>query len=151
MKVYIDVCCLNRPFDGTSQARVVIEAAAMVRVFELIESSSLSDYSSEMARVEIERIQDLDRRRKVKALLPPNNRIMPLSKELLDMAEDLMLMGFSLADSVHLSAARRIGVDVFLTVDDRLLKRAVKHVDEFGFRVINPASFLREFEDDNDR
>jgi hypothetical protein len=29
MKIYLDVCCLKRPFDDASEPRVAIEAAAV--------------------------------------------------------------------------------------------------------------------------
>jgi predicted nucleic acid-binding protein len=152
MKIYLDVCCLNRPFDSAaSQPRVAIEAAAVLRLLELVESSLLTDYSSEMARIEIERIPDADRRRKVIALLPPRDRIIPLAGDVLDIAETTVLMGFGLADAVHLSIAQKIGLDVFVTVDDKLLKRAKRFAGRLGVRVIDPVSLLRELKDDNDR
>jgi predicted nucleic acid-binding protein len=38
MKVYLDVCCLNRPFDNTTALRIAIEAAAVLNLLELIDS-----------------------------------------------------------------------------------------------------------------
>ncbi len=89
MKIHLDVCCLNRLFDDQHQARVSIETAAVQQVLELVESSPLSDYSSAMAQVEIERIPSPDRRRKVMALLPPKEHILPLSDSLLDVTAEL--------------------------------------------------------------
>jgi predicted nucleic acid-binding protein len=151
LKIYLDVCCLNRPFDSGSQSRIANEAAAVVRLLDLVESSRLSDYSSEMAQIEIERVSDPERRKNVLALLPPADRIIPLSDDLLDAAESLADLGFGVADAVHIAAARKIGVDAFLTVDDRLLNRAKRYTRELGVRVINPVSFIREVERDIDR
>ncbi|MGD0464979.1 MAG: PIN domain-containing protein [Tepidisphaeraceae bacterium] len=147
MKVYLDVCCLNRPFDDLSQARVAMEAAAITYLLELIDASRLTDYSSEMAWVEVERMPDGDRRRKVSLLLPPNARIMPLSDDLLDLAETIREMGFDLADAVHLAAAQRLGVEAFVTVDDRVLKRAKRSASRLGVRVIDPMALLEELND----
>lgn len=151
MKVYLDVCCLNRPFDEASQPRVAIEAAAVVSVLQLIDSGQLTDYSSEMARVEIERMSDGDRRKKVASLLPPTERIIPLSDDLLDASHRVIAMGFDLADAVHLVAAQRMKVDVLLTVDDKLLRRAKRRVDRLGIRVVDPVTFLQELGHDFDR
>jgi predicted nucleic acid-binding protein len=144
VKIYLDVCCLNRPFDDPAQARIAVEAAAVTTLFELIESGRLTDYSSEMAQVEIERMSDAERRRNVTAFLPPRERIIPLTDILLDAAEALRMLGFDLADAVHLAAARSAGVDVFLTVDDRLLRRTARRQSAVGIRVINPVVFLQE-------
>jgi len=151
IKIYLDDCCLNRPFDNQAQNRIAIEAAAIVRVLELVEAGMVSDYSSEMAQVEIEQIPDADRRRKVKGLLPPSRRIPPLTTHLLDEAEKFVRRGFKLADAVHLAAAAELDIDVFLTVDDDLLKRARKNAYHIGVTVRDPVSFVREMSDEHDR
>lgn len=56
MRVYLDVCCLNRLFDNAEQPRVALEAAAVASVLQFIDSGRLTDCSSEMAQVEIERM-----------------------------------------------------------------------------------------------
>lgn len=151
MKVYLDVCCLNRPFDDTTAPRVAIEAAAVLNLLQMIDSGLLADYSSEMAQVEIDRIPDSDRRRKVASLLPPRSRMIDLSDELLDAANVWVGLKFELADAVHVAAAQSLGADVFLTVGDKLLKRAVRHKARLAMRVINPVNFLQEFGDATDR
>jgi predicted nucleic acid-binding protein len=147
MKVYLDVCCLNRLFDDAAQPRVGIEAAAVEQVLALVDAGVLTDHSSDMARAEIERIPDPDRRRKVAALLPPDDRIMPLSARLLEAAEALHASGYGLADAVHLAAAAESKVDVLLTVDDRFRRRAQRDAARFRFRVADPLTFLREVHD----
>jgi len=150
MKIYLDVCCLNRPFDDTAQPRVAMEASAVGELLEMIESSRLTDYASEMSIIEIERIPDAERRRKVLSLLPPSERIMSLNADVLDWADRIMAIGFHLADAVHLSAARQLGIDVFVTTDDKLRKLAKRHAGRLGLRVIDPVTFLQEMQDDND-
>lgn len=144
MRVYLDVCCLNRLFDDDSQPRVAIEKAAVEQVLELLDQGVLTDYSSEMAVIEIERMRDHDRRRSVLALLPPASRIADLTDVLLDAADLIRLMGFALADSTHLAAAAQWNVRIFLTVDDKLMRRAVRNAGRLGFRVLNPVSFVEE-------
>jgi predicted nucleic acid-binding protein len=146
MDIYLDVCCLNRLFDDQRQFRVSLEATAIERILQLVESRKLTDYSSEMAIVEIERIASFDRRRKVSALLPPAKRIMALTGPLLDAAEKFQQIGFGVADAVHLAAAGHLGVAVFLSVDDRLLRRAKRLEGRLAFRVLNPVAFIQEFD-----
>lgn len=150
MRIYLDVCCLNRPFDDASAPRVAVEAAAVAQILQLIEAGRVTDYSSEMARIEIDRMRDSDRRRQVTALLPPEERIIPLSDPLLDAAEELVELGFDLADAVHLAAARSWKVKALLTVDDKLLKRARRTAKILPFRVVNPVTFLEEVVDVSD-
>jgi predicted nucleic acid-binding protein len=98
-----------------------------------------------MARVEVARIRDADRRRKVRSLLPPKKRIMPRSDTILDLARDLRSAGLGLADAVHLAAARDTQVDVFLTVDDKLLGRGRLLAARLGISIMSPGQFLREY------
>src|SRR5437773_5838878 len=37
MKIYLDLCCLNRPFDDQSQARVSLESQAVVLILEKVD------------------------------------------------------------------------------------------------------------------
>lgn len=36
-RIYLDVCCLNRPFDDQGQERVRLESAAVVEILKGIE------------------------------------------------------------------------------------------------------------------
>jgi len=58
-----------------------------------------------------------------------------------------MALGFHLADAVHLSAARQLGIDVFVTTDDKLRKLAKRHGGRLGVRVVDPVTFVQEMQD----
>src|SRR5439155_10502935 len=79
--------------------------------------------SSDMAIVEIDANPDVEKRRKVRALLPNPNDIMPLSEDIFSRAGALEGAGFASADAVHLAAAEAQAADVLLTCDDRFLRR----------------------------
>ena len=40
MKIYLDNCCFNRPFDDQSQLRILLEAEAKLRIQENIRSGT---------------------------------------------------------------------------------------------------------------
>ncbi|HEY2883391.1 MAG TPA: PIN domain-containing protein [Pirellulales bacterium] len=126
MKIYLDVSCLNRPFDDQSQPRIRLEAEAVIQIFHCFEKGMWEHVASEMSEIEIAAINDLDRRKRIAALLPEVDNILPLSDGVFRQAEHLERKGFPAADSVHLAAAEFTGADVFLTCDDRLLRRARK-------------------------
>ena len=70
-----------------------------------------------------------------------------ISDALLDEAEKLSRLGFGVADAVHLAAAARLKVDVFLSVDEKLVRRGRQNAQQFSFRVLNPVKFLEECDD----
>jgi hypothetical protein len=68
MKIYIDVCCLNRPFDDQTQDRIRLETEAVVLVLEHVEDGEWDLIGSDVMRFEIGRIQDTIRRRRAETL-----------------------------------------------------------------------------------
>ena len=46
MRVYLDNCCYNRPFDPQTDLRVCLETMAKMRVQALMKDGSLEDYTT---------------------------------------------------------------------------------------------------------
>ena len=78
MKVYLDVSCLNRPFDDQSQAGIRLEAEAVTIILGRVDGGLWRQVSSEMAVIETDAIPDADRRARVRLLLPPPPDILKL-------------------------------------------------------------------------
>ena len=149
MKIYLDVSCLNRPFDDQAQVRIRIETAAITFVFERIDAGVWEQVSSEMARIEIDAITDVDRRTRVRVLLPELGCIMKLELAVFQRAEDLVAMGFKAADAVHLAAAEGARADILLTCDDRMCRLAKRHRKDLRVHVANLVDWLKELENDD--
>ena len=64
MKVYLDVSCLNRPFDDQGQTRIRLEAEAVTLILECIDAGRWRQVSSQMAEIEIAAISEAERRRR---------------------------------------------------------------------------------------
>jgi predicted nucleic acid-binding protein len=94
-----------------------------------------------MAEIEISAIEDTIRQRRVLQLLP--ERRMLLDEAIFDRARHLIGLGIDAADAVHLAAAESLQSNVFLTCDDRLLRRCGKIVDELKVQVFNPVEWLK--------
>ena len=147
MKVYLDVSCLNRPFDDQNQARIRIETTAVTLIFERIDAGTWGHVSSEMAVIEIDAITDTDRQNLVKVLLPESESIMKLTDATFQRAAELQGLGFKPADAVHVAAAERAKADVLLSCDDRLCRLAKRLRRGLQVRVANPVDWLKEVED----
>jgi len=63
MNLYLDVSCLNRPFDDQTQGRIRIETAAITLILERIDARLWEQVSSEMAVLEIDAIRDVAEKR----------------------------------------------------------------------------------------
>ena len=62
MKVYLDVCCFNRPFDDHAQDRVRLESEAVLTILEHTQSRMWAIIGSEVIDIEISKIPDDDLR-----------------------------------------------------------------------------------------
>jgi len=65
MKVYFDVCCLNRPFDDQSQGRIHLEAEAVLTVLKYVDSGDWISVSSDTIVYEINNTEDIERRNRL--------------------------------------------------------------------------------------
>jgi predicted nucleic acid-binding protein len=142
MKIYLDVSCLNRPFDDQTQTRIRLESEAVTLVLEEIDAGRWDQVSSRMAEIEVGAIADETRRRRVELLLPASR--IQLTRALFARARQLVSRGLGAADAVHVASAEALGADVLLTCDDRLLRRGRKLADELGVRIVNPVDWLKE-------
>ncbi len=144
MKVYLDVSCLNRPFDDQRQPRIRLEAEAVAVILEEFESGDWRHISSEMVDIEVEATQNEERYRRVIALLPDENDSIPLSEGVFLRATTLEELGFKAADATHIAAAEAGAANVLLTCDDRMLNRARRLKGQLRVRVENPVNWLQE-------
>lgn len=100
--------------------------------------------SSAVLDVEISRNPDPERRYDAAALLAyANEVIVPVPADAAR-ASALEDVGFGAFDALHLACAERGDVDVFLTTDDGLLRRARRHSPLLRIRVENPVSWSQE-------
>ena len=144
--VYIDVCCLNRPFDDQAQARIHLEAEAVLIVLARCRAGDWTWVSSDVVDLEIERTPDPERRRRVQLLVSHAHRSVQAGASETERAEQLEDWGIRAFDALHLACAELGQVDVFLTTDERLLRRCAVYAEQLRIRVENPLTWLREME-----
>jgi predicted nucleic acid-binding protein len=128
LRLYLDACCLNRLTDDQSQARIRDEAAAVEAAFRLVRTGGVIWISSTVLEIEINRNPDRDRRHDVARLLALANEIVVPQAWTAKRAMVLQQFGFAPLDALHLACAEGHQVDVFLTTDDGLIRRAERNL-----------------------
>lgn len=141
MLIYLDTCCLNRPFDDQTQIRIFLESEAVLAIIALSAQGRLRVASSAVLAYEVQRIADVMRRQGIEEFLTFAAPFQLLTRAIEARAENLLPNGFKKMDALHLASAEALGVDAFLTTDDRLLSRATSGLIPFPFPVINPTQF----------
>jgi len=67
-----------------------------------------------------------------------------LDQKIKTRATELIKLGFKPFDALHIASAETGGVDVMLTTDDRLLRKASQYHEELNVVIKNPVSWLLE-------
>lgn len=146
MRIYLDVSCLNRPFDDQDQTRIRLEAESVRLILERFDRGEWEHVSSDMAVIEISANPDPARRSRVSSLLPDRSNILALTASEKNRAIELEQLGFKAADAVHIACAEHLQADVLLSCDDRLCRLAQRCVGALMVPVRNPLEWLRETE-----
>lgn len=144
MLIYLDVCCLNRPFDDQTQDRIRLEAEAVLLVLERCQAGTWQLLSSEAVDYEVSRIPDVERRRKVFHLASIARVKQHVTEAVQTRAEELERLGFKALDALHIACSEAAGADVLLTTDDRVLAKAEELQDSLRVKVENPILWLME-------
>ncbi len=126
MKIYMDVCCLNRPFDDQTQDRIRIESDAILAILSKCISGDWYLLSSEVIDIEIENTPDRWKKSKILKLYELAKEKVMLNEAIVKRAFELQNAGLTAFDSLHVASAEYSKADVFLTTDKNLLLTAAR-------------------------
>ena len=87
MKIYMDVCCLNRPFDDQTQQRIHLETESIITILTLVENGKWRLLNSDAILYEINKISDPERKIKVNLVSSVAKEYIRLNKDILKRAE----------------------------------------------------------------
>ena len=144
MTLYLDSCCLNRPFDDQSQDRIRLEAESIVLILRHVKNGQLQWLSSDVVNYEIDQMTDLAKKREVKLLTKYASKIIEHGAKEVACGVELESLGFKPFDALHLACAEINGVDIFLTTDDKVLKMAQRFSTKIRIQVKNPLEWIKE-------
>jgi predicted nucleic acid-binding protein len=142
MRIYLDNCCLNRPYDDLSDDAVRMEAEAVMSIIDRCESGEWKFLASDVLLDEISMMFNLVRMQKVLMLYDSASRVIELTDEIMERAKDLEQFGIRSFDALHVASAELGGADVLLTTDRRLTNAASRA--DAKLKVQNPLKWLTE-------
>jgi len=145
MKIYLDVCCLNRPFDDQTQNKIRIESDAILAILSKCISGEWKLISSEVLDIEIKNTPDKWRRNKVYQLYKPAKEKIMLNYKIIERAIEIQSFGIKSFDSLHIASAEYSKADVFLTTDKNLLNVAGRL--KLDIKTANPVSWFMEVDE----
>ncbi|MEY3403628.1 MAG: hypothetical protein RLZZ86_3247 [Cyanobacteriota bacterium] len=140
--IYADICCLCRSLDDLQQSRVKLEAEAMLSILEQCEQKKWTLVNSDALQFELAKNSDLFKKEQLEAILSIATNYLQTNDIIESLASDLVKLGFKLYDALHLAFSQTYNLDIFLTTDDRLLRKAKKYPDLITIKAENPVVWL---------
>ena len=145
MKIYLDLCAIQRPLDTPNQVRIVLESEAVLGIFTFCDIGQIELLSSEALLYEGEQSSLPIRREHTLAVLSKAKDVINITEKEKMRAAHLMTFGIKPLDALHLALAETGSADYFCSCDDRLLQNA-KKVEDLMVKVVNPVELVQEIE-----
>lgn len=142
MKIYLDNCCYNRPFDDQTQMKIHLETQAKLYiqaqikegVYDLVWSYIL-DFENGKNPYEEKRL----------AIAPwrdiASSCVSEETEDILLFAESLATKGIKTFDALHISCAVAEHCEYYLTTDKKLLNKPIPEI-----KIVSPVIFVDEVE-----
>lgn len=145
MKIYLDLCAIQRPLDTPNQIRIILESEAVLGLVTLCDSGQVELLSSEALIYEGSKSSLPIRNEHTLAVLSKAKTVVKVTEKEKLRAENLTAFGIKPLDALHVALAESGNADYFCTCDDRLL-RNVKRVKDLTVKAINPIDLVQEIE-----
>ena len=139
MRVYLDNCCYNRPFDEQAQLRVVLETLAKLNIQQQMRDGVLEYVWSSVLDFEISKSRFLDRSLQIMPWAKGAVINVQIDDSIRFRAKEFEANGLKAMDALHVACAEAADCDWFFTTDRGVLKKARNLT---SMRVANPVEFI---------
>ncbi len=139
MRVYLDNCCYNRPFDDQTQVKVLLESLAKLAIQQKMREGELEYVWSTVLDFEIGKSKFIDRAMQILPWANGATIRVCVDDAIRSRAKDFERVGVKPMDALHVACAESASCDWFFTTDNGLVRKAKKHT---SMRVANPVEFF---------
>lgn len=144
MKIYLDNCCFNRPYDDQTRIRISLETQAKLYIQDLVKKKEVDLVTSYILWYENSQNPYETKRITIGEFIQKNStEYIDIDKSdiIKSKAEEIMKTGIKIKDAYHIACAVYASCDCFLTTDDRLLKYRTDEI-----QMLNPIDLIRKLE-----
>lgn len=146
MRIYLDMCCYNRPYDDQTQLKVAMETQSKLHIQMLVREKKLELIVSYMLRYECSKNPFEMRRNAIFDFIQENatGYVGDNRKKVIEAkASEIMKTGVKFKDACHVASAIYAGCEYFISTDTRLLKYNTQEI-----KMVTPIEFIMETEGD---
>lgn len=141
MRIYLDNCCFNRPFDDQIQIRIRIETEAKLEIQKRILLKEIELAWSYILDLENDANPFEQRRLVISAWKNRASVDTSETQEIKELAVKYHGMRINSKDSLHLACAVFLQCEYFISTDDNLIKNTAEIRE---IKVVDPITFIKE-------
>lgn len=145
MRIYLDMCCYNRPYDDQSQLKISMETQSKLYIQTLIKDGKLELATSYMLRYECSNNPFEMRRNAIFDFIDRNTCVyVGIERQTVieTKAAEIMKTGVKYKDACHVASAIYAECEYFISTDTRLLKYKSREI-----KMVTPIEFVTETEE----
>ena len=141
MRLYLDNCMFNRPFDNQTDFKILLESEAKLKIQEHIRFGLYELVWSYILDYENSKNPFHERREQIGKWKKYANVDIEADDTLIELAKSFNQFGLKNFDALHIACAITAKADYFLTTDKGILKKSPMVSD---IQIKNPIDFIRE-------
>ena len=145
VRVYLDNCAYNRPYDDQSQAKIELETQAKLKIQRLIKNRQIELVSSYMSLYECGENPDQSKAALITDFINSYSSAhvsIDHKADIEEKAAEIMKTGIKFKDACHIASAIYAKADYLISTDSRLLKYNTDKT-----KLMNPIDFFFEEEE----
>jgi len=123
MRIYLDMCCFNRPYDDQGPARIRLETEAKVLLQQKIKDAECDLVWSAALDFECSNNPYEEHRHAIQQWRTLAVLVVMADHSVVSVARKLSEHGVGHYDALHVASAMEGKADLFITTDDRLIKK----------------------------
>ena len=147
MRIYLDNCSYNRPYDDQSNMQVQLESQSKLYIQNCIKDGKYDLVTSYTLSYEVSRTPFEMRRLAIEDFIEHNAKFyVGTDRESIisEMATEIMMTGIKEKDAYHVASAIYAGCEYFISTDKRSLKYRTDKI-----KLVTPVEFVLETEVDD--
>lgn len=144
MRIYMDNCCYNRPYDDQTYIRIYLETEAKLHIQDMVKKGEIDLVTSFMLEYENSKNRFSHKKQAIADFMSLNESYyvgIEKEEEAKAIAERIMETGIKSADAMHVACAILAESNYFITTDDRLLRLQTEDI-----QIVTPGEFIRRSE-----
>jgi len=142
MRIYLDHCAFNRPFDDQSNIKNQLETSAKLYIQDQIKKGKYDLVWSYMSDFENDNNPNIENKKSIQLWEDIAKFKCKSSDNILKQGQKFVQKGIRTNDALHIACAVESICEYFITTDLGLINKEINEI-----KIINPIDFIRKMEE----